>query len=303
MADVILRGVIDEPDVRVVAAITTSVCREAARRHQCVGGAQVALARAATTGLLLATMTKGDEQFTLTVSGDGPLGDVSADAHSDGGVRAYAKHPNVLLPAGPGEPTTLARGIGTYGVVNTLRDLGLRQRFAGQSPIIAGEIDIDVEHYLRTSEQIESALGCDAAIGQDTRVAAAGGILVQCLPGDEGAHLVREVRNRLRNSELFVALSTRADCATDAEALARHLLGSAGPDLRVLDQRPVEFRCKCSRERALGAVSSLPAADLEDMIAEDGGAEITCDYCREVYQLTEADLRPLADAAKSRGTT
>jgi len=303
MADQIVRCVIDDPDVRVVAVISTALSQEAARRHRCVAGAQVALSRAATTGLLLATMTKGAEQFTLSIAGDGPLGEVSADARGDGTVRAYARHPEVLVPAGPGESARLAPGIGSQGVVRTLRDLGLRQRFSGQSPIVSGEIDADVEHYLRTSEQIESALGCDAAIGDDTKIAAAGGLLVQCLPGEEAAPFVREVSERLRQGALFAALASATDCATDAEALARHLLGDAGADLRVLSRGPVEFRCRCSAKRVLAALSSLPAADLEQMIDEDGGAEVTCDYCREVFRLGAEQLEPLAAAARSRGAS
>jgi molecular chaperone Hsp33 len=301
MSDEILRGVIDDPDVRVVAAVTTRVAREAARRHQCVGGAQIALARAATTGLLLATMTKGDEQCTLTIAGDGPLGDINADALGDGAVRVYASNPALLAPVTASGPTRLARWVGGGGTVHVVRDLGLRERFTGQSPIISGEIDADVEHYLRTSEQIDSALGCDAVVDPVTEVRASAGLLVQCLPGAKGAELISQLRHRLRNGCLHAALVDQPHLAADVHALARFLLEDLAPGLRVLDRRPVVFRCRCSAERALSAVSSLPPDELAEMLAQDGGAEVTCDYCREVYRVDEESLRTVLHTAARRG--
>src|SRR5688572_18429051 len=197
MADHLMRGLTTLDGggkVRVVAAVTTDVAREAARRHRAVAGAAVALARSATSGLLLATLTKGGERVTLQILGDGPLGGVTADANDAGDVRAYVKNAEVLAPGGPERRAALRDAIGRNGVVNVVRDLGVREQYSGQSNIITGEIDEDVEHYLRVSEQVDSALGCEAVLGEGMVIRASAGVLAECMPGGSGTERVRELQ-------------------------------------------------------------------------------------------------------------
>src|SRR5258708_1545894 len=162
----ILRGTVGGGAARVVAVTTTGVAREAIRRHEATGAAAVALARGVTAGLLLATLTKDEERVTLQLLGDGPLGGLTVDATATGTARAYVK--NVAVgPALPVDRPRLAPALGRMGVVNVIRDLGLRETFRGQTAFTSGEIDDDCEHYLTTSEQIESALRCETVLAAD----------------------------------------------------------------------------------------------------------------------------------------
>jgi molecular chaperone Hsp33 len=297
MTDTIVRCVLRDPPLRVVAVTDTGVVREAARRHRAVGGAQVALGRGATCGLLLATLT--------TDAGD---------------VRVSLKHPEVLVPGPRGQRVSVAEGIGRRGVVSVARDLGMRFQSTGQSLILSGEIDEDVEHFLTTSEQVDSALGCEVLLG-DSDVTASAGVLVQCMPGEDSAHVVAGVRERLRGGELAALLTRGASApetapeaapqavpqaviaALDPVLLARALLGEHGSRLEVLDARPVRFHCPCTRERVQNSLMLLELAELESMVHEREGAEVTCNFCREVYRLTAAELDALLAARLGRVQT
>jgi molecular chaperone Hsp33 len=320
MTDTIVRCVLRDPPLRVVAVTDTGVVREAARRHRAVGGAQVALGRGATCGLLLATLTKGGEQVTLQVLGSGPLGGLLIDATDAGHVRVSLKHPEALVPGPRGQRVSVGEGIGRRGVVSVARDLGTRFQFTGQSLIVSGEIDEDIEHYLTTSEQIDSALGCDVVLG-DSDVTASAGVLVQCMPGEDSAHVVAGVRERLRAGALAALLAQSApdpaaapgaapeaalaalDPSSWAELLARALLGELGSRLEVLDARPVKFHCPCTRERVQNSLMLIDPTELESMVHDGQGAEVTCNFCREVYQLTPAELDALLAARLGRAQT
>jgi molecular chaperone Hsp33 len=306
VSDHLIRGLLGTRPVRLVAAITTGVAREASERHGVVAGGQVALARGATTGLLLATLTKGKERVTVQIRGDGPVGGVIVDARDGGDVRAYLVNPAALIPGGPGERVRLVSGIGRRGVVNVVRDLGLKERVQGQCPILSGEIDADVEHYLSTSEQIESAMGCDAVLAEDGSVLVAGGVLIQCMP-DDGTNktMVAEMWRRLRLDAVYDTLAANPELT--AEDLARAVLGkfdeSLADELDVLDLGPVRFHCECSRERVLDTLGLLSATELQTMIDEDGAAEVTCDFCRERYQVSGEELSEILAAVGSRASS
>jgi molecular chaperone Hsp33 len=285
--DEVLRAVLDGRPVRIVLATTTFAAREAVRRHAAASAAALALARGATAGLLLATLTKDDERVTLQVLGDGPLGGVTVDATAAGRVRAYVKHPDARLSPVPGVRASLARAIGHTGVVSVLRDLGLGQPFSGSTAIRSGEIDEDVERYLEESEQVVSALAADAVFSRQGEIALAAGLLVQALPGSDGAAAVAEARALLGGGALPRVLSAGAQ---DAEELLAAALGDRLGRIEILDRRPVRFECACSRARAGASLASLGEAELAAMILEDGKAEVTCNFCRERYEFDEAEL-------------
>jgi molecular chaperone Hsp33 len=285
--DRLLRGLLAGSDgaVRVVAAVTSDTCAEAARRHATSPAASEALARATSAALLLATLTKGDERVTVQILGDGPLRGATIDASAAGETRGFVSRPDVAAPRVTGR-----RRLGPLvggGLVNVIRDLGLRDRYQGSSPLVSGEIDEDLEHHLTVSEQVESALGCDARLGDGGELLAAGGVLVQCLPGGDVA-AVRRARERLRGGEVLAALAAGA---ADPLALARRALAA---DVAVLDERPVRFRCPCSRERVTAALALCGEEELRAMVREDGGAEVTCNFCGERYAVTASELERLA---------
>jgi molecular chaperone Hsp33 len=293
MTDEIVRTTLRGHPVRVVAVTTTEVTREAARRHQAGQAAALALGRGLTAGLLLATLTKDEERVSLQVLGDGPLGGLTIDAGSAGTARGYVKNPQVPLPAASvaaGGRPSLAEVVGRTGLVSTIRDLGLRENFRGQTLLASGEIDEDVERYLLESEQIASAIVCDAIVGADGAVEIAGGILLQALPGTDGAAIVAAAGEGLRAGGLLRILAAGPESADEIIVAA---LGERFGEIQLLDRRPVRFHCPCSRTRAATSLALLGNAELSEMILEDGSAEVTCNFCRARYQFDDAELETI----------
>jgi molecular chaperone Hsp33 len=291
--DEILRCTVGGGAARVVAVTATGVAREAGRRHEAAGAAAVALARGLTAGLLLATLTKDDERVTLQLLGDGPLGALTVDATAAGTARAYVTHV-VALPALPPARPRLAPALGATGVVNVIRDVGLRESFRGQTSFATGEIDDDCERYLTTSEQIESALRCETVLAPDGTVAFAAGVLVQALPGGRGAAVVAAARAQLAAGALRAAMGAGPDGpgapVRDPGGLIEAALGDAIGAWHALDARPVSFHCPCSRERAGASLALLGESELAAMILEDGKAEVICNFCRARHDFSEAEL-------------
>lgn len=286
--DHLIRALLPEHGVRVIAAVSPEVTREAARRYGAAGGVVAVLGRSATAGLLLATLTKGHERITAELSGDGPLGKILVDADADGQARVYIKNPTIELPALPYAHVPVHRALGAEGVVRVARDLALREVVSGQTPLWGSEIDVDLEHYLETSEQIPSVLGCETLLGADLDVAASGGILLQTLPGSEALPLMNEVRARLRAGALTAALQNRPGIG--AEALAETLLGSLAASLLVLDTRPLAFHCRCSRERASATISLFDDRELDEMSRQPEGTEVTCEFCHARYRFAPEEV-------------
>jgi molecular chaperone Hsp33 len=285
VADQLVRAIDRERHVRVCAVITTVLVADAARRHELSPAASRALGRALTSGVLLATLTKGDERVTVQLLGDGPVGSLTVDANGAGDVRGYALHGQA--GADFGDERLVADLVGRHGVVNVLRDLGLKELYQGQTPILTGEVDEDIEGYLRTSEQIPSALGCDVLL-EGGRVAAAAGILVQTMPGGD-PDVVREVQHALRTGILTALL---AEGVRSARTIAERVWTPGGLEF-LGGERTVRFHCRCSAERIGDMLAMLGTVDLDEMIAENKPAEVVCNYCNTRYQVGRSELEQI----------
>jgi molecular chaperone Hsp33 len=282
-ADHLVRAIDRERHVRVCAAVTTALVADAARRHELSAAASRAVGRALTSGVLLATLTKGDERVTVQLIGDGPVGSITVDANGSGDVRGYALH------AQAGADFTLDRHVadvvGRHGVVNVVRDLGLKELYQGQIALVTGEIDEDIEAYLRTSEQVPSALGCDVLLGSAHEVTGAAGILVQVMPGGD-PDVVRELQHALRTD--FINQLLR-DGVRSARTIAERAW-TLGPLEFIGGERGVRFHCRCSPERIGEMLTLLGTVDLDEMIAENKPAEVVCNYCNTRYQIGRSEL-------------
>jgi molecular chaperone Hsp33 len=293
-ADQIVRCLIDGGRARVVVVSATATVREMAERHGIGGIAAIALGRSAIAGLLLATLTKDEEQVTFQVLGDGPLAGVTVDARSSGRVRGFVKRPHAVVWDGSlaaSLPIRIGDAVGKNGVVSVVRDLGMAHNYSGQVALSSGEIDQEVENYLTTSEQIDSLVRCDVLVDGDGKITAAAGLLVQTLPQAHGAALVEFVRDTLRGPAFTKVLAEALTTGTiDAESIARSALGDCAQDMQVLDARKVEFFCPCSRQRAESTMAMLRQEDLKDMLLEDNHAEVTCNFCGAKYRFSEIEL-------------
>ena len=289
ISDHLIRAIYQEQHLRVVCAVTTELVADAAKRHELGPAGTVALGRALTSGLLLATLTKGEERVSVQLVGDGPLGSITVDANAKGEARGYVLHPQ----AGPSGVTgrgQVAEALGRHGVVNVLRDLGLKELYQGQVALTTGEIDEDVEGYLRLSEQVPSALGCEVVLDEQGGVVASAGALVQALPGGD-FESVREMQHGLRTGALYDLLVGGERSAAE---LAKRVFSGLVLDV-VGEPRAVRFQCTCSQERIGDMLQLLSTVDLDEMIAENRPAEITCNFCNTTYQVGRGDLETIRD--------
>jgi len=294
--DLLRRAIKTDFSLRVVAAVTTQLVVEACARHALRGAEAVALGRALTAGCLLTTLTKHEgERLRLELRSSGPLRGLLIDARGDGTIRGclqrrLSAEAHGRLSSGTGR-LRVAPALGQHGTLSVTRDLGLEQRYQGTVEVVSGEVDVDIEHYLNTSEQLPSALACEVVLDHHDRVLRAAGLLAQTFPGGDTTEL-EALRAVLGAGNLVDLLRHERSC----EELIGFALGGEGYD--DMGASPLRFQCSCGPERARSVVATLGADDIEALAAEQPQTEIRCEYCGSVYTLSAAELRELAAAIR-----
>jgi len=291
VADVLARALACGGTVRALAAVTTGLVEEARGRHGTAPTATAALGRALTGALLLAATIKRDERLSLEFSGDGPLRGVLADATPDGDARGFVLRPATHLPPRRGK-LDVGGALG-HGLLCVMRvPLAAGSLYRSVVPLASGEIGADLASYLLVSEQTRAAVGVGVFVDTDGRVAAAGGYLVQALPG--------------ASDDALDAVAARVERVATPSELVRDGLGPVdmlqalvGGDLSILEERQVRFRCRCSRERVAAAILAMGRTEIESVLETDRQAQVTCEFCAARYVVEESELRGLLSAASS----
>ncbi len=290
MTDRLIRATAAGGGIRAVAAVTTALTETARLRHRLSPVATDALGRAMTAGLLLSSGMKVKiARVNLRIKGNGPIGGLMVDAGVDGTVRGYVTHPHIEVPLTAAGKLDVGGAIGNEGYVYIYRDLGYGRPYSSTVELVSGEIGDDVVNYLYSSEQTPSALVLGVSMNSQT-VQSAGGILIQVLPkAARDESLVTLLEERVSKLQGFTPLMREG---RDLPDILAALLGDL--DLTIFpDAKELKFECPCSEQRMLGALKLLGTAELEDMIANDKGAEATCDFCGEVYHVSEQKLTEL----------
>ncbi len=276
-------------DVRIFAAVTTELVQEAARRHGCGALATAALGRTMTGALLLAANLKEKECITVKFRGDGPLGPIVADASADGAARGYVANPAVELPLTAGK-LSVGQGVGRGLLSVTRFTTGTKEPFTGTCEIFSGEIAEDITQYLYQSEQTPSSVGLGVLVGKDGAAEAAGGFLLQPLPGAAEETLDRLEAN-LKKVRPVTAMI--ADGSGARDMIAELLDGFA---IEYLSETELSFRCQCSKRRTEDILMTLRHDDLARLV-EDGQAEVCCQFCGAKYQFDKEELTALLHVA------
>ncbi|MEW9675285.1 Hsp33 family molecular chaperone HslO [Lentibacillus sp. L22] len=287
MNDYLVKATTFQGMVRAYAIISTNLVEEVRQRQDTWATTSAAIGRTVTITAMMGAMLKGDDSLTVKVEGNGPIGAMVADANAKGEVRGYVTNPHVDFDLNDRGKLDVARAVGTQGNLSVVKDLGLKDYFTGQVPIVSGEIGEDFTYYYANSEQIPSAVGAGVLVNPDQSILAAGGFIVQVMPGAD-----EEVITRLEEQiQSFPAISALVREGNNPEQILQRLF----PDEQVTihEQMPVAFHCKCSRERFANAIKGLGDEEIEDMINEDHGAEAICHFCNETYHFSEAELRAL----------
>ena len=292
----ILRGLAGEGDLRVVAAETTDVVEEARLRHGLSPTATAALGRAMTGALLLAQLLlkTPKERITLRVEGTGPLGGLVVEADAFGHVRGYVKNPRAEVPLREDGKLNVGELVGA-GALRVDRSLPSGEVYTSTVPLVSGEIAEDLAHYLWQSEQIPSAVLLGVRVKGEGEVEVAWGVAVQVMPGAREEVFDRLEAN-LKDLPGLTPLLRERGLEGALEALLAGL-GFERTDLRALgyfqNEIPARFRCRCNREKALEALVFFTPEEREDMIVKDGGAEVVCHWCGEVYRFSPEEVRSL----------
>ncbi|SFD73542.1 molecular chaperone Hsp33 [Lentibacillus persicus] len=292
MKDYLVKATTYDGAVRAYAITSTNTIKEMQRRQDTWATASAALGRTMTVGAMMGAMLKGDDTLTTKLEGNGPIGAVIADSDATGDVRGYVTNPHVDFELNDHGKLDVKRAVGTEGTLSVVKDLGMKEHFTGQVPIVSGEVGEDFTYYFANSEQTPSAVGAGVLVNPDHSILAAGGFIVQMMPGAD-----EEVIARLEEKiQSFPAVSTLVREGNSPEQMLERLFGEE--EVTIHGRLPVRFQCKCSKERVERAILGLGNDEIQNMIDEDHGAEATCHFCNEVYRLTEEELETLKASAE-----
>ncbi len=286
--DYLIKAIAYDGKVRAYAARTTDMVNEAQRRHDTWPTASAAIGRTMTASLMLGAMLKGEDKLTVKIEGGGQIGAIVADANAKGEVRAYVSNPHVHFDLNEQGKLDVRRAVGTDGTLSVVKDLGLRDYFTGQVEIVSGELGDDFTYYLVSSEQVPSSVGVGVLVNPDNTILAAGGFIIQLLPGTD-EETISTIEKQLSQIEPISKLIQKG---LTPEEILEEVLGQK-PD--VLETMPVKFHCSCSKDRFETAILGLGKKEIQDMIEEDGKAEAVCHFCNEKYLFTKEELEELRD--------
>lgn len=288
MKDYLIKGIDELGRIRVYVASSTNMVEKARLTHNTSPTASAALGRTLTAGVIMGAMMKNDRDvLTLKISGGGPAGNIYVVAKNNGKIKGYIDNPMADLPSREDGKLDVGALVGKNGAITTIMDLGLKEPYIGQSNIITGEIAEDIANFYAFSEQQPSAVSLGVLVDKDISIKAAGGYIIQLLPGvsDED---IDKIENRLANID---PVSAMIDNGLTPEEIMEKILGDF--NMRILEKLDLEYKCDCSRERIEQVIISLGQKEIEDIIEEDGKAEIVCHFCNTKHQFNEAELRKI----------
>lgn len=281
MKDILTKGTAE--GVRIYALCTTNLVQEAAIRHHTSHLASAALGRVMNGALLLAATMKDNERIALRLKGDGPIGEVVADAEGTH-VRGYVGDPDVFLPLKNGK-LDVGGAIGAGNIIVT-RYLQNAEPFTGYAELVDGEIASDLTNYLYTSEQTPSSVALGVLVNKEGQVIASGGYFIQAMPGCAEETLAQLEENISLTPYVTQLLELGYTPEKMIETIAR------GLDVTIQERIELSYKCRCSREKILGALATLGQEDISAM-SQDEETEVHCQFCNETYKFSGEEIARL----------
>ena len=292
MRDEIVRAITGDGYVKAVAVTGRDIVERARQIHTLPPMATAALGRALLGTSMMGDMLKTDKgSVTLQIKGGGPLGTVLAVSDHKGNVRGYVQNPNVDIIEKQEGKLDVGAAIGgehvEAGTLTVIKDVGMKEPYVGTIGLWSGEIADDLAMYFVESEQIPTVCALGVLVGVDQSVTSAGGYIIQLLPG-----ATEEIITKIEQGVHKVgSVSAALEKGMDAEELIKAVLSDF--DVQVLEKRPVEYRCYCSRDRVTRALVSMGREELVALIEEQGEAELTCQFCDAIYHYSKEELEEI----------
>ena len=285
--DEIVRAVTADGFVKISAVSARDMVERARQIHGLSPTASAALGRTLCAASMLGELMKEDDaSLTIRINGGGPIGSIIAVSDSDGCTRGYVTNPEADLPTRADGKLDVGGLVGRDGMLTLSRDLGLQEPYIGSVELVTGEIAEDLAQYMVESEQIPAAVGLGVLVDTDKSIKAAGGFIVQLMPGAPEELITKLEDNIFMMDQLTTVLDEDGIDAVIGQVLL-------GLDPQEAERRPVEYRCSCSRERVAQALRSCGEAELREMAAEGRDVEVSCQFCDKVYSFTPGELLEL----------
>lgn len=287
MMDYIVRATAADSQIRAFAATSREMVETARSFHNTSPVATAALGRLLTAGAMMGAMMKGEKDIlTLQIKGNGPIGGITVTADSAANVKGYVQNPAVMLHANDKGKLDVGGAVG-IGILNVIKDLGMKEPYIGQCELKTGEIGDDLTYYFVVSEQVPSSVGLGVLMEKNNTVRQAGGFIIQLMPftSDE---IVSRLEEKLAN---VTSVTSMLDQGMTPEQILEELLGEFG--LEITDTVPTRYRCDCSRERIERALISIGRKDLQEMIDDGEPIEVNCHFCDKKYKVTPEELQVL----------
>ena len=292
MNDYIVRAVAADSQIRAFAAVTTETVETARKDHNTSPVATAALGRLLTGGAMMGVMMKGENDIlTLQIKGDGPINGITVTADSKGRVKGYAGNPQVLIPANSKGKLDVSGAVGN-GILNVIKDMGLKEPYSGQVALQTGEIAEDLTYYFAVSEQVPSAVGLGVLMNKDNTVRQAGGFIVQVMPFAEESTIAKLEQN----VQKIQSVTTLLEQGHTPESLLEQVL--EGFDIEINDTIPTEFYCNCDKNRVEKALISIGRKELNEMIQEGKEVELNCHFCNTNYVFSVEELKEILRKCK-----
>ncbi len=289
----LVRAISENGGIIALAIDSTDIVSQMERTHRTSAVVTAALGRLLTAASLMGSMLKAQtDSITLRVNGGGPAGSLIAVTDYMGNVRGYVSQPIVDLPLNKFGKLDVSGAVGREGTLSVVKDIGLKDPYVGQIPLVSGEIAEDVTAYYATSEQTPTACGLGVLVDTDLTVISAGGYLLQLLPGvtDE------EITQIEKNIQGMPPVSSMLRDKMTPEDICNRTLEGFNP--QVLDKMNCKYLCNCSRERVEKALLSLGKEEIKAMIDEDKTQSVNCHFCNKVYRFNTKELKELLEKAK-----
>lgn len=275
-----IRGISENGGVIFCGVDSTNLVRTMEQIHKTSAVTSAALGRLLTAASIMGIMLKNSkDSITLRVNGGGPAGTVLAVADGMGCVKGYMENPVVEIPLRPDGKLNVGGAVGRDGTLSIVRDLGLKEPYVGQIPLVSGEIAEDITSYYATSEQIPTVCALGVLVAPDLTISCAGGYLLQLLPGATEEEITMLEKN-IANVPSVTTLLQQGKTMQDIMEMVMQ-----GFDPQVLDKYDVEYRCDCTEQRVERALISMGRAELEKLAAEEPVVEVNCQFCDKKYNV------------------
>ncbi len=294
MEDYIVRATAGNGQLRAFAATTANLVEQARAIHGTSPVATAALGRLLTAGAMMGAMMKGERDLlTLQIKGSGALGGIVVTADSKANVKGYVHEPVVLLPPNEKGKLDVSGAIGP-GILNVIKDLGMKEPYSGQVALQTGEIAEDLTYYFAVSEQVPSTVGLGVLMNRDNTVCQAGGFIIQVMPFAEES-TIASLEQKLGQ---VTGVTDLLNEGLSPEQILEMLTGSLG--LQITDRMPAAYHCGCSRERMLRALASIGRKDLEELAAAGEPVEMSCHFCNTRYTFSGEEISELLNRNEDR---